>query len=140
MSPGDSKILGWELPWACSEGKQPYLQSLCVRSEVVMQPCVFVSLQWWRHVSVSIRCLGIPGGPSSCPPPCPSPTSQGLFHHELHDDGLIPQEPLWGQISHSSVVRVFCLERVGGHRYPDQPFLRHLSTPCSPVHYPKSLG
>lgn len=30
------------------------------------------------------------------PPPCPPPTSQGLFHHELHGDGLVPQEPLPG--------------------------------------------
>lgn len=81
-----------------------------------------------------------PWWPKPMPPPCPPPTSQGLFHHELHDDGLVPQQPLRGQISHSRVVRVFCLERVGGHRYPDQPFLRPSSTPCSPLHYPESLG
>lgn len=84
---------------------------------------------------LSIRCLCIPGGPNPCPPPCPPPTSQGLFHHELHDDGLVPQETLRGQISHSSVVGVLCLERVGGHRYPDGLFPRPSSTP---LHYPES--
>lgn len=61
-----------------------------------------------------------------------------MFHHELHDDGLVPQESLRGQISHSSVVRILCLERAGGHRYPDQAFLRPSSTPCSLPQYPEN--
>lgn len=129
LSPqGIQKYWARALPWFCSVGRQASVETVC-EVRVVMQQCVYVPLQWWRHVCISI--VAQPG-----PPPCPPPTSQGLFHHELHDDGLDPQEPLRGQISHSSVVRVLFLERAGGHRYPDQAFLGPLSITSTPLQYP----